>query len=86
MRTLVSETEAAVADTHSDSLGEVVERYASVRRMSPVILGAFSFRSWKDNDPLLTAIDVVRELHASGAKKLGQPVCESYFASELNSF
>src|SRR5208283_1112374 len=33
-------------------------------------LGAFVFRSWKDHDPLLTALDVVRELHASGAKKL----------------
>ena len=67
---MVSEAEAAVADTRPDNLGEVVERYASVRRMSPVILGAFSFRSWKDNDPLLAALDVVRELHASGAKKL----------------
>ena len=70
LKTLVSETEAAVADTRPDNLGEVVERYASVRRMSPVILGAFSFRSWKENDPLLAALDVVRELHASGAKKL----------------
>ena len=70
LKTLVSEAEAAVADTRPDNLGEIVERYASVRRMSPVILGAFSFRSWKDNDPLLAALDVVRELHASGAKKL----------------
>ena len=38
--------------------------------MSPVILGAFVFRSWKEHDPLLAALDVVRELHASGAKKL----------------
>ena len=51
LKTLVAETEAAVADTRPDNLGEVVERYASVRRMSPVILGAFVFRSWKDNDP-----------------------------------
>jgi TnpA family transposase len=70
LRTLVSEAEAAVADTRPDNLGEVVERYASVRRISPVILGAFSFRSWRDNDPLLAALDVVRSLHASGAKKL----------------
>ena len=68
-RLMVSETEAAVADTRPGNLGEVVERYASVRRMSPVILGAFSFRSWKENDPLLAALDVVRELHVSGAKK-----------------
>jgi TnpA family transposase len=70
LKTLVAETETAVADTRPDNLGEVVERYASVRRMSPVILGAFVFRSWKGNDPLLAALDVVRELHASGAKKL----------------
>ena len=70
LKTLVSEAEAAVADNRPDNLGEVVERYASVRRMSPVVLGAFSFRSWKDNDSLLSALDVVRDLHASGAKKL----------------
>ena len=67
---MVAETEAAVGDTRPDNLGEIVERYASVRRMSPVILGAFVFRSWKEHDPLLAALDVVRELHASGAKKL----------------
>ena len=67
---MVLETEAAVVGRRPDNLGEIVERYASVRRMSPVVLGAFVFRSWKDHDPLLTALDVVRELHASGAKKL----------------
>ena len=70
LKTLVVETEAAVADTRPDNLGEIVERYASVRRMSPIVLGAFAFRSWKENDPLLAALNVVRELHASGAKKL----------------
>ena len=70
LKILVSEVDTAFAGTRPDNLGEVVERYASVRRMSPVVLGAFAFRSWKDNDPLLAALDVVRELHASGAKKL----------------
>jgi hypothetical protein len=70
LKTLVSETEAAFADTRPDNLGEVVERYARVHRMSPVILGAFFVRSWKDSDPLLAALDVVRDLHASGAKEL----------------
>jgi len=69
LKTLVLQTEAVVS-ARPDNLGEIVERYASVRRMSPVILGAFVFRSWKEHDPLLTALDVVRELHASGAKKL----------------
>ncbi|WP_246731467.1 Tn3 family transposase [Methylocapsa sp. S129] len=70
LKTLVSEADGAIADTRPDNLREIVERYASVRRMSPVVLGAFAFRSWKDNDPLLAALDVVRELHANDAKKL----------------
>ena len=70
LKTLVAETETAVADTRPDNLGEVVERYASVRRMSPVTLGASVFRSWKDSDPLLAALDVARDLHTTGAKKL----------------
>jgi TnpA family transposase len=72
LKTLVSEAESAVVNARSENLGEIVERYACVRRMSPVILGAFAFRSWKDNDPLLAALDVVRDLHATGAKKLPQ--------------
>ncbi len=70
LKILVAVTESAVADSRPDNLGEIVKRYASLRRMSPVIFGAFVFRSWKEHDPLLTALDVVRELHASGAKKL----------------
>jgi TnpA family transposase len=70
LKTLVSEAESAVVNARPDNLAEIVEHYASVRRMSPVVLGAFAFRSWKDNDPLLAALDVVRDLHATGAKKL----------------
>jgi len=70
LETLVAETEAAVVDTRPDNLGEIVERYVSVRRMSPVTLGAFVFRSWKDSDPLLAALDVVRDIHTTRAKKL----------------
>jgi hypothetical protein len=60
LKTLVAETEAAVVGARPDNLGEIVERYASVRRMSPVVLGAFAFRSWKENDPLLAALVVPR--------------------------
>ncbi len=70
LKTLVSEAESAVVNARPDNLAEIVKHYASVRRMSPVVLGAFAFRSRKDNDPLLAALDVVRDLHATGAKKL----------------
>ena len=70
LRTLVAETEAVVVEARPDNLAEVVGRYASIRRLSPIIHGAFVFRSWKEDDPLLTALDVVRSLHTSGAPKL----------------
>ena len=38
--------------------------------MTPFMLGAFIFRACKESDSLLAALDVLRQLHASGAKKL----------------
>ena len=73
LKTLVAEAEAAIAHTRADNLVEIVERYASVRRMSPVILETFTFQSWKANDPLLAALDVLRNLHASGARIPSHP-------------
>jgi TnpA family transposase len=70
LKTMVAEAEQAVANARIDNLGEMVERYATVRRMSPVVLDAFTFRSWKSDDSLLAALDVVRNLHATGAKRL----------------
>jgi TnpA family transposase len=70
LKTMVAEAEQVVADARGDALGEMVERYAIVRRMSPVMLDTFTFRSWKSEDSLLAALDVVRGLHLTGAKKL----------------
>jgi TnpA family transposase len=70
LETMVAEAEQVVANARGDVLGEMVDRYATVRRIAPVVLDAFTFRSWKSDDSLLAAFDVVRELHATGAKKL----------------
>jgi hypothetical protein len=67
---MVTEDDKVVADTRLDNLGEMVERYATVRRISPLVLDAFTFRSWKPDDSLLAALDVVRSLHATGARNL----------------
>jgi TnpA family transposase len=70
LKSIVIEAEKTVAQTRPDNLAEIVERHASVRRMTPLILGAFTFRAGKESDSLLAALDVLRQLHASGAKKL----------------
>ncbi|HKN28743.1 MAG TPA: Tn3 family transposase, partial [Roseiarcus sp.] len=55
LKTMVAEAEQVVADARGDVLGEMVDRYTTVRRMSPVVLDAFIFRSWKSDDSLLGA-------------------------------
>lgn len=72
MKALVAETEIVVTNTREDNLTEIVERYPTVRRMIPVLLNAFVFRSWKPNDSLLDALDLLRGLYAAGPRQLPQ--------------
>ncbi|KJS39356.1 MAG: transposase [Rhodospirillaceae bacterium BRH_c57] len=67
---VVKETDEVLVDTRQDSLAEVVGSYPTVHRISRIILGAFTFRSWKASDPLLTTLDKLREIHKSGRRDL----------------
>jgi len=70
LKTLVDDADKTITAARPDNLGEIVERHASVRRMTPLILGAFTFRACKESDSLLAALNILRALHASGAKNL----------------
>jgi TnpA family transposase len=70
LNNLVAEAEKIVIRARDDNLNEIVDRYPTVRRTAPIMLHAFVFRSWKPDDPLLTALDALRELYATGQKKL----------------
>ena len=72
LKELVAETEIAVTNTREDNLIEIDERYPTVRRMIPVLLNAFVFRSWKSNDSLLDALDLLLGLHADRRGHLPQ--------------
>lgn len=72
LKALVAEAEIVVTNTREDNLTEIVERYPTVRRMIPVLLDAFAFRSWKPNDSLLDALDLLRGLYAARPKQLPQ--------------
>ncbi|MBM3642610.1 MAG: DUF4158 domain-containing protein, partial [Alphaproteobacteria bacterium] len=72
LKALVAETEIVVTNTREDNLTEIVERYPTVRRMIPVLLNAFVFRSWKPNDSLLDALDLLRGLYAARPRQLPQ--------------
>jgi hypothetical protein len=68
LKAIVEEADKTVANARTDNLQEVVERHATVRHVSSVLLGAFTFRSWKSGDALLDALDVLREIHANGPR------------------
>jgi TnpA family transposase len=70
LETLVKEVDAAVANAREDNLAEVVAQHSAVRRIVPGLLGAFVFRSWKTDDPLLGALDMLRGVYATGEGKL----------------
>lgn len=70
LKILVAEANKVVADTRDDNLAEIIDLYPTVRRMVPVLLGAFVFRSWKSGDSLLAALTVLREVHAKDQRKL----------------
>ena len=72
LKALVAETEIVVTNTREDNLTEIVERHPTVRRMIPVLLNAFVFRSWKPNDSLLDALDLLRGLYAARPRQLPQ--------------
>jgi Domain of unknown function (DUF4158) len=73
LKTLVAEADKLITDTREDNLREIVDRYPTVRRMVPILLGAFTFRSWKSGDSLLAALDVLRDVYTAGQKNL--PPC-----------
>ena len=68
LKTLVAEAEKTVTVARDDNLGEIVDRYPTVRRMAAALLDAFVFRSWKSGDSLLAALDVLREAHAKNPR------------------
>jgi hypothetical protein len=54
----------------ADNLAEVIDSYPLVHPTATIILGAFTFRSWKSPDPVLTALDVLHQLYTSEQRKL----------------
>jgi TnpA family transposase len=72
---LVREADDRIGPSREDNLAEVVSFYPTVRRMTPALLEAFTFRSWKANDPLLAALEWLRVSNAaSGQRTMTPPV------------
>ncbi len=70
LRAKVEETEKLVRpldDSYFDLLGE---RYGHIRAFSPAFLDAFEFRSNLAHDPLLHAVELLRQMNAACRRKV----------------
>ncbi len=70
LRAKVEETERLVRpldDSYFDLLGE---RYNHIRAFSPVFLDAFEFRSNLAHDPLLRAVELLRQMNSGRRRKV----------------
>jgi TnpA family transposase len=64
------DVEALATTAEADPLLGAAERYSWVRRYAPALLDAFTFRSARTQDPLLTAIDLLRQLNRDDRRGL----------------
>ena len=62
--------EAVTAVADQEVLVAAAERYGVLRRFSPRFLDAFRFRSNTPNDPVLAAVDVLKQLDRDGTRAL----------------
>ena len=65
-----ADVEALATTAEADPLLGAAERYSWVRRYAPALLDAFTFRSARAQDPLLTAIDLLRQLNRDDRRGL----------------
>lgn len=49
-----------------DGMEEVLERYSAVRRFAPTFLAAFTFRAARPSDPLLSAVEILKDFYSDG--------------------
>jgi hypothetical protein len=72
----VAQAESHMGTLDDDGLTEMVSRYGMLRKAVPAFLSEFRFRSWQPHDPLLVAVEILRDLYSSTRRALprGVPV------------
>jgi TnpA family transposase len=65
-----ADVEALATTAEADPLLGAAERYSGVRRYAPALLEALTFRSTRTRDPVLTAIELLRQLNRDDRRAL----------------
>jgi hypothetical protein len=66
----VTETESIIAPDKTDPKAEVLRRYATVRKIVPAFLEAFTFKAVPSAKPIMDALDVLKTLYRTGRRSL----------------
>jgi TnpA family transposase len=66
----VTETESIIAPDKTDPKAEVLRRYATVRKIAPAFLEAFTFKAVPSAKPIMDALDVLKTLYRTGRRSL----------------
>jgi TnpA family transposase len=78
-----ADVEALATTAEADPLLGAAERYSWVRRYAPALLDAFTFRSARTQEPLLTAIDLLRQLNRDDRRGLPAKVSLSHLTQKV---
>jgi TnpA family transposase len=70
--TTVNEAEQLTTTTEVDTVKLLVDRYPQLRKYTKELVATFTFQATKANEPLLQALDVLKELNETGRRAIPQ--------------
>jgi TnpA family transposase len=65
-----SEIEALADLAEEDPLVRAADRYLTLRRFAPILIEALAFKAARDNDPVIAALELLRELNRAGKRDI----------------
>ncbi len=66
----INDCERLVRPAHDESIDYFAARYSYLRQFAPAFLKTFAFHSHRNNDPLLVAIKLLRQLNETGKRQV----------------
>ncbi|HEY0755253.1 MAG TPA: hypothetical protein VGD98_14935 [Ktedonobacteraceae bacterium] len=66
--TTVNEAEQLTTTTEVDTVQLLVDRYGQLRKYTKELVATFTFQATQANEPLLQALDVLKELNETGRR------------------
>jgi TnpA family transposase len=68
LQQVVEETEHLLRPRNDEAIDLFAQRYSYIRKFAPSLLTTLTFRSHKQEDPLLGALEMLRTMNASGSR------------------